>query len=53
MLTVDLRYRGTVMVGAGFAMDSKYFEEICMYDEKMSIWGGENLEISWRVSDST
>ena len=38
------------MVGSAFAIDSKYFEEIGTYDEGMSIWGGENLELAWRVS---
>ena len=42
--------RGTVMVGAAFAIDSQYFKEMGSYDEGMSIWGGENLEMAWRVS---
>ena len=37
------------MVGQTFAMDSKYFGEIGAFDEGMSIWGGENLELAWRV----
>ncbi|XP_064608426.1 polypeptide N-acetylgalactosaminyltransferase 1-like isoform X2 [Liolophura sinensis] len=40
---------GAVMVGAAFAIDSKYFEEIGAYDEGMDVWGGENLEMAWRV----
>lgn len=40
---------GTVMVGAAYAIDSKYFGEIGAYDEGMTVWGGENLEMSWRV----
>ncbi|XP_063447802.1 polypeptide N-acetylgalactosaminyltransferase 1-like [Mytilus trossulus] len=40
---------GTVMVGAAYAVDSNYFGEIGTYDEDMYIWGGENLEMSWRV----
>lgn len=40
---------GTVMVGAAYAIDSKYFEEIGTYDEGMTVWGGENLEMAWRV----
>ncbi|XP_061164827.1 polypeptide N-acetylgalactosaminyltransferase 13-like [Saccostrea echinata] len=40
---------GTVMVGAAYAIDSKYFGEIGSYDEGMKVWGGENLEMSWRV----
>lgn len=37
------------MVGAAYAIDSKYFEEIGTYDEGMTVWGGENLEMAWRV----
>ncbi|ESP05405.1 hypothetical protein LOTGIDRAFT_103227 [Lottia gigantea] len=40
---------GTVMVGAAFAIDRKYFSEIGGYDDGMKIWGGENLEMTWRV----
>lgn len=38
-----------VMVGSGFAVDRTYFEEMGTYDEDMKIWGGENLELSWRI----
>ncbi|XP_070176382.1 polypeptide N-acetylgalactosaminyltransferase 13-like isoform X2 [Littorina saxatilis] len=41
--------RGTMMVGAAFAVDRKYFLELGGYDEGMDVWGGENLELSWRV----
>ncbi|XP_076465312.1 polypeptide N-acetylgalactosaminyltransferase 13-like isoform X2 [Babylonia areolata] len=41
--------RGTMMVGAAFAVDRKYFLELGGYDEGMTVWGGENLELSWRV----
>lgn len=39
------------MVGTAFAMDREYFFELGGYDEKMTVWGGENLELSWRVSN--
>ena len=43
-----------MMVGAAFAVDRKYFLELGGYDEGMVVWGGENLELSWRVrKDST
>ena len=37
------------MVGAAFAIDRKYFGELGGYDTGMKVWGGENLEMAWRV----
>jgi len=45
----SLYYRGVVMVGPGAVIDSSYFRELGTYDEGMAIWGGENLELPWRV----
>ncbi len=42
--------RGVVMVGPAFAIDADYFREIGTYDSGMEIWGGENIELAWRVS---
>lgn len=42
-------FRTPAMAGGLFTIERDYFFEIGSYDEEMKIWGGDNLEMSFRI----
>jgi polypeptide N-acetylgalactosaminyltransferase len=44
-----LYFSGVIAVGSAFAIRTDFFRDIGMYDPGLKIWGGENLELSFKV----
>ena len=50
VLHVTFSDRSPTMAGGLLALHREYFFHLGAYDPGMEVWGGENLEMSFRVS---
>ncbi|XP_068185874.1 polypeptide N-acetylgalactosaminyltransferase 5 [Antennarius striatus] len=48
-ITISDPIRCPVMAGGLFSIDRQYFYELGAYDPGLEVWGGENMEISFKI----
>ena len=48
-LCITLYSSTPIMVGGIFAIKRSFYEKINGYDESLLLWGGENIDLSFKV----